>query len=486
MEPQLPQGEFSLLSTLSQTLAFHSSPESFISSRAKQVGSQSRDSGDNQRKTHQVIRARILNRNVAVVSSYRICKDILRAASGLSQDTVWAAQVGESIGKQTFAVQPAYRELMADFFPPPNLLLEDHPNHEAKREIWEAQLSSFPDETEHVIRSIVLKQMEPWLEGSKFDLYESMKTLAWKILLGIFLDIDPGDTLFEQIESLQEALLRGQFSLFPVAVNTPFWRSPRSKGLDARRKLQGLLNTHMRWQRSGCPFQKQGICSHDDLASNVLLFTSSIAVKALASLLTASLLNLYLMPGQTSLACQIRTESKANADALLQSVLMETERLCPPVVGVMRRIQQDIILTIGSDQPVLVPKGWDVWLYFASAARDSDTFGAAEKFIPERYISPEETSPGFAFGFGSKACLGQTIVRRVVLTVAKTIIGADVDLHGSVDAPGVRGWLGWEENVAIEQLTQDLKQLPCQRPKDPINVKISRGTPGAQVPLPLS
>ena len=477
-EPKLPQGDFSLLSTLSQTLAFHSSPESFISSRAKQVGSKSREFGEDQRKKQQVIRARILNRNVAVISSYRICRDILHAASGLPQDTVRAAMAGERIGKQTLAVQPAYHELMADFFPPPNLLLEDHPNHEAKRAAWEAQLSTFVDETEDTVRSIVLKHMESWSEGMKFDLYESMKTLAWKILLSIFLDIEPDDALFKEIESLQETLLRGQFSLFPVAVNTPFWRSPRSKGLDARRKLQGLLKTCVRSQHSGCPFQKQGKCSPDDLASNVLLFTSSIAVKALASLLTASLLNLYLMPGETSLARQILTESTENADALLQSVLMETERLCPPVVGVMRRVQQDIVLNSGSDQPVLVPKGWDVWLYFSSAAKDHEAFGAAEKFIPERYVSPKETSPGLAFGLGSKTCLGQTVVRRVLLTVAKTMIGAGIDLHGSVDATGVRGWLGWEEDVGIEQLAQDLKQLPCQRPKDPISVQVSRATSG--------
>ena len=171
-------------------------------------------------------------------------------------------------------------------------------------------------------------------------------------------------------------------------------------------------------------------------------------------------------------------ESAANADALLRSVLMETERLCPPVVGVMRRLQQDIILSNGDDQPTLVPRGWDVWLYFSSANKDSNAFGAAEKFIPERYVSPEETVPGFAFSLGSKTCLRQAVVRRVVLTVAKTMIDAGIDLDGTVDAVGVRGWLGWEENVSIEQLAQDLKQLLCQRPKDPISVQMSRPPSG--------
>ena len=472
-EPQLPQGGYSILSTLSQTLAFHSSPESFISSRLKQIDNPSIQPITRQQKKPKVVRARILNRNVAVVSSYKLCSHILRAASGLSQDTVRAAKSGETIGNHTFAVRPAYHELMADFFPPPNLLLEDHPSHEAKRSDWEAQLSTFPDDVEQQVREIVLEHMEPWIGGLELDLYESMKTLAWKILLGTFLQLKPGDGTFEQIESLQETLLRGQFSLFPVSVNTRFWRSPRSKGLDARRKLQDLLKAYVRSQDSRCPFQKQGACSQDDLASNVLLFTSSISVKALASLLTASLLNLYLMPGNTSLPSQIRRESSRNAETLLQSILMETERLSPPVVGVMRRVQQDILLADENEQPILVPKGWDVWLYFFSAARDSEVFAAADKFIPERYISPEETFPGFSFGLGSKACLGQTIVGRVVRTVTRTMIDANVEISGSISAMGVRGWLGWEENVGIEHFARDLKQLPCQRPKDPVNVKVS-------------
>ena len=475
-EPQLPQGAYSILSTLSQTLAFHSSPESFISSRVKQISNQPIEPSHSQQERPKVVRARILNRNVAVVSSYEACRDILRAASGLPQSTVRAAKAGESIDKHTFAVNPAYHELMADFFPPPNLLLEDHPGHEAKRADWEAQLSTFPDDIVEPVRRIVSEYIKPWVGGLDLELYESMKDLAWKILLGIFLQVTTGDKAFEQIEFLQETLLRGQFSLFPVAVNTRFWRSPRSKGLDARRKLQDLLKSHVHLQSSGCPLQKQGKCNQDDLASNLLLFTSSISVKALASLLTASILNLYLRPESTSLSHQIRSESSANGDALLRSVLMETERLSPPVVGVMRRVQQDVILAVKNEQLILVPKGWDIWLYFFSAARDNEAFGAAAKFIPERYVSPEKTFPGLAFGLGSKTCLAQRTIRQIVSIVAKTMIEADVQLSGSVDAAGVKGWLGWEEGVEIEDFARDLKQLPCQRPKDAINVHVSWGS----------
>jgi hypothetical protein len=44
------------------------------------------------------------------------------------------------------------------------------------------------------------------------------------------------------------------------------------------------------------------------ICANTLLFTSSIAVRALASLLTASILNLFLSPYEPSLAARVRAE----------------------------------------------------------------------------------------------------------------------------------------------------------------------------------
>lgn len=65
------------------------------------------------------------------------------------------------------------------------------------------------------------------------DLYETLKTLAWDILLAIFLGVERDNVggVSRNVEDLQETILRGQFSLFPAAVRTPFWTSPRSRGL---------------------------------------------------------------------------------------------------------------------------------------------------------------------------------------------------------------------------------------------------------------
>ncbi|KAG9241426.1 cytochrome P450 [Calycina marina] len=454
--PQLPHGGFSILSTLSQSLSFHSSPESFISSRARDAALRLSDQAPREEGASppRIVRARILNRNVAVVSSYQICEDVLKVGSGERQNSVTAAIPGQTIGPNTFAVQSAYLQLMSDFFPPPNILLIDQPDHHSKRHSWEEQLSFLLADTCQTIHTITNDHFSTWSHGDSIDIYDSMKDLSWKVLLSVFLQLSPTDKAYSTVESLQETLLRGQFSLMPV-----------SKGIEARQKLQTLLKDHIASQDTGCPLLRQAKLDKDEISANALMFTSSIAVKALASLLTASMLNLFLLPYEPSLVARVRTEDPGNRNVLLNSILLETERLSPPVVGVMRRVQQDVVLASPEGQPpTLIPSGWDIWLYFVSAARDKTAYELADKFLPERFISQAETKPGYAFGSGSKSCLGQSIIRDIVHSVASAALDANVDLEGSVTAEGVR-----------EAFARDLKQLPCQRPKEAIHLRVYRG-----------
>lgn len=399
----------------------------------------------------------------------------MKVGSGEPQNSVTAAIPGQFISPDTFASQPAYFQLMSDFFPPPNILLIDPPHHQSKRQSWEEQLSSLLADTSQEIRAIANDHFSTWSHGDSIDIYDSMKNLSWKVLLSVFLQLSPTDKVYSRVESLQETLLRGQFSLVPVSIRTPLWSSARSKGIEARKKLQTLLKDHITSQDSGCPLLRPAKVDNDEIPANALMFTSSIAVKALASLLTASMLNLFLLPSDPSLAERVRTEDSQNRDILLNSILLETERLSPPVVGVMRRVQQDIVLvSLEGQPPTLIPAGWDIWLYFVGASRDKTAYELADKFLPERFISQAETKPGYAFGSGSKSCLGQYIVREIVHSVTSAVLDANVDLEGSVTAEGVRGWLGWETGVSAEAFAGDLKQLPCQRPKEPIHMRVCR------------
>jgi cytochrome P450 len=270
--------------------------------------------------------------------------------------------------------------------------------------------------------------------------------------------------------------------------------------LDAVKNLQGWLAERLeqledsRTKRaSACPFMGQADSddqrangqsfNEDDMVAHLLVFTSSIANKAVASLLTAYLMNLFLWRdggGDSSLAHLIRSqEDEATKERMLESILAETERLSPPVVGVMRCVKQEIALHHGMDgkdenSEYTIQKGHDAWLYLAGASRDPTVFKDADVFSWDRYMSTEdgELNGGFAFGGGVKKCLGYELTRQISLTVARTLLGSQLSFEATVSDRGVRHWLGWEKNVPLEVIAKDLKQLPCQRPRKPVKVEV--------------
>ena len=475
--PILPYGSPDTLSGLSETFSFHASPEAFITSRVLAFQASNASLADSRTP----VRAKVLNRNIAVVSSYDHIKQLLCDQANTSK---------LSAGK-------AYDDLMAPFFPPPNLLLADGPSHKPKKDAWVSRMAFLPAEIQSLVQEMTLSHFRAIPSGSTIDLYESMKALSWKLILSIFLsssdDRDRAPKDVAEIESLQEDLLRGQFSLFPVSINTPLWRSPRAKGLAARKKLQSLLKARVQKRNRGCPFATSDSAEEDDIANHLFLFTSSLAVKSLASLLTVVMLNLYIYRDEasfqpaTSIASRVLSLEARDRDELLNSTILETERLSPPVVGIMRRTTQDITLSAQEErfQDTLIPQGWDAWLYFVGAARDPAVFGkTADTFLSGRYYktadAAEDPRPGFAFGAGPKSCLGEPLMREVVTTVAKTCLGMDggskarIVLEASMnDVPrGVQGWLGWQKDVKSEDWTRDMKQLPTQRPIKRLAVKV--------------
>ena len=78
-----------------------------------------------------------------------------------------------------------------------------------------------------------------------------------------------------------------EFSLFPVSVNAGIWHSPRKRGIKAKEKLQQLLRSRLKIRgQSACPVARSKPESEEslqDTVNHVLLFTSSLAAKALVS-----------------------------------------------------------------------------------------------------------------------------------------------------------------------------------------------------------
>lgn len=460
-EPQLPVGTSSTLQGLAETFSFHGSPESFITSRILAFHNAHPELVD----SRAVIRAKVLNRNVAVVSSH---SQILQV---LNDDAAGYEACG------------AYDKLMAPFFPSPNLLLTDGSKHAEMRREWEEKMGSLHAKLVPLVQQVTTDHFQAVISStSELDIYDTMKKLSWKLLIGALLGVGSESKLFETMESLQEELLRGQFSLFPVTLSTGFWSSPRKRGIDAKSKLQALILEHFETSKSACPFSASDDGALKDVANHTVLFSSSLAVKALASLLTAFFLNLYLYGDEhgQKLADQLANEDNDEQRRIrLRAILLETERLSPPIVGIMRRSTKDnIISSPGEQADVKVPAGWDCWLYFVGGGRDPVAFGSTwDKFDPDRYTN-RNVPEGLAFGSGGKICLGVDTIREIALTVAETSLRLKIRMEGDVTAQGVQGWLGWEPNSAVRLVdwANDMKQLPTQRPSKPVMVRVTGGS----------
>jgi cytochrome P450 len=227
MGPELPSGNSSIFSTLNQSLAFHDSPEVFISSLSvTPAAPRILYSTPSPRK---VVRARLLNRDVAIVSSYQICKDILSTEESTleSGNSTVTDENGNNASPATFSAHLAYRELMSNFFPLPHLLIESFPAHTQRRKQWGSSFALLPEDASSRIRDLSIEFFNGLVLESEIDLYKSMKVLSWQILLGTFLESYHDPAEFATVQNLQEAILAGQFSPFRVSIRTPFWSSPR-------------------------------------------------------------------------------------------------------------------------------------------------------------------------------------------------------------------------------------------------------------------
>ena len=480
--PVLPHGASPGISGLSETFSFHSSPEIFITSRLSRLAGQHPDLA-NSRTT---VRAKVLNRDIAIVSSYAQVQHILAGSQG-NNDEYGNRGGGGGGGRQgadsAFSAAYAYEQFMAPFYPSPNLLLLDGHPHKTMRVPWEARMQRL-DLNKTVQRETMQHFSAGGMDPSPVDLYSTLKTLSWRILLSLFLDLRDDDSVFAEVEELQEDLLRGQFSLMPVSINVGFWHSPRKKGIDAKKKLQKLIFQRLQKRPGSCPFNtgvQDGGSFEDsqleDITNHLIMFSSSLAVKGMASLLTAFLLNVFLFRRlDTALVEELSNLGKEDKTVLLRSILLETERLSPPIVGIMRRATCETILPTADSLPdIRIPKGWDVWLYFVGAGRDPNVFGkSSDSFIPERHLESEDIQEGFAFSSGSKTCLGKEMMRSICLTIANTMVDNRIRIEGEVHASGVREWLGWnsEGHASLEDWGKDMKQLPTQHPAKPVMVRI--------------
>lgn len=458
--PVAPRGNTSFFTGISENFAFHASPEAFLAHR---IGEQYQNAASDA-DARPPIHVPLLNRNVVIVSAYRHIKEVLDANDSGNDEKK----------PPPFVAAAPYRQLMEPFFPPSNLLLADGCPHAKMRGSWEGGARRLlGDECKSNLLATSIKFLKQLPNDTAFDLYAHLKTLAWQLFLGTFLDMSPSDPGYAEYVQLQENLLRGQFSLMPISISVGFYSSPRHVGISARKKLQRIIS--IRVDKAMPTWIDEDVRRNrprEEIVNHILMATSSLAVKGFASLLMAFLLNVFV--SDKPLWKWMEGDTAKEKHAKQEAVLTETMRLSPPICGVMRRSTEERALTSRNQQEpdILVRKGWDVWTYFPGGNRDKSVFGEdADLFVPHRYLDESKPPPPIAFGLGPKQCLGGQFTPMAAKAVLDAFQETGNILEGNVQSVGVRGWLGCQL-ARSEEWAADVKQLPTQHPSKAIMVRL--------------
>ncbi len=453
---------------IGNTFSFHSTAHELI----LQTEAQHPDS--------QIIRLSILGREVGLILDHKLATSILETG-------VTSPDSGE---RPRFSHRQAYSSLLSAFFEEPNILLEDEEedgraNHRAQ---WEGMTQRAVEELfeghepvtgsstssySEALDSIIQEHISEWT-AQPVDLYSAMKKLSQEVVLHLFMGVSSKHPSYAEAERLSTVSLRGQFAApLPLRFGG-YYKTPYAKGLDAKRDFDKIVAAQL--DTGTCPFAKAatGDGQHPiemrSMATHTTMFSSGLIVKALASYLTFLMLQLHRPRGnEPPYADMVQQDER-----LLNLVLLETERLCPALIGVMRRVL-DQPMQHGDQQ---VPVGWDVWLYFPLVNRYTGAFGAnARAFDPERYRDGNTPRP-LTFGSGGKSCIGQEIVRSIAQRVVRSIEDFEMKVEDGIEGldASLRDFLGWSDTLSAGEVEaakkwKGVKQLPVQRPKDPVMVR---------------
>lgn len=270
-----------------------------------------------------------------------------------------------------------------------------------------------------------------------------------------------------------------------IRLNLGFFQNTFSRGQAAKVQFDQVVRDQLQEEDATqqCPFavNVRGKLSSSSLSSHHAMFSSSLVVKSFASLATALLLQLFKVNenSKTTLASELLSIEDDLYNSRLEGVITETERISPPIVGVMRRVTSRNGIKLEASK-TNVPCGWDIWPYFPLANRDKTTFGDdASLFKAHRYWQTPNTPRPLTFGAGVKSCVGRNIVRMWLRELAvcflgrgNTLIGYDMEFEQVQMDDGVQSWLGWLAEEKDSTWKGGVKQLPTQRPRNAISVEI--------------
>lgn len=235
-----------------------------------------RDYIEKRRKTHgEVFLGRVLNRPTVFLTSNSAVQELLKEK--------WT---NFSFGYNEYGMMQLFDENL--------IFLEGDAWCEMKRSLERVfhrdSVAQSMEQCHHIIKEH-FKQMTT---GKPIVVYEMFKALATQLSIALFLSHDIGNRDAQEVSELMSTHWRGMISV-PVSVRAPWawWKSGYSKALTAKDRLTEIISEYLKSNPSNIASGIQESCTDQDTAvRQLLLFTSALIPKALASLLTSTVLAL--------------------------------------------------------------------------------------------------------------------------------------------------------------------------------------------------
>jgi len=307
-----------------------------------------------------------------------------------------------------------------------------------RRSLGSAFSSANIDAYTSIAEAVVRRFIEGWRDGGTYDMQAEMRQLAAEVAAACFLGISDHPESNKLAVSLELAIRsRGQIlrggragsmcepmQFLGRTVDNLLQAAHASKSMSPASTL--LLASDVRAARDANWLRDQLV---------TLLFAS---YDAPAMLFAWALYNLSLRPGLwPALRAEAERDDRSGIDrtvSLVDSVVLETMRLCPPVWVMPRVATRD--LRLGQYK---VPLGSVVVVSQWVNHRDAIAFPDPLTFRPERWFGGLEShlprGTFFPFGIGQRLCIGRSMAMLAAGRILRTIAEA-VDLELSGPAPG--------------------------------------------------
>ena len=347
-----------------------------------------------------------------------------------------------------------------------SLFLQDGEEHRRNRKLMMpafhgAALARYFDTME----SIALSYLQRWEKQGELVWFEEMKQLTFDIASQLLVGADSGEDV-ARLSQLFTTLTNGLFSLFPVQ-----WQWTKfGKAVAARNSLLEHL-THVVRQRQENPTQdvlsllvqtrdESGVgFTMTELTAQamLLLFAGHETTTAMLTWLCLELgRNPEILQRARDEQQQLSQQGPLSLEQVsqmpyLDRILLEVERLHPPVGGGFRRVVKPFEFN-----GYQVPAGWLAIYSILGTHRLDEIYPEPERFDPDRFADGKAKPFSLiGFGGGPRVCVGLAFAKLEMKIVAAHLL---------------RGYR-WEllPNQSLKPV-----QVPTRHPKDGLRVRFEK------------